>query len=274
MPPRKKGKSNAATAEVLDEDAMAIDAPTPEDEEPAYDMLKDPWTDEQEISLFKGVMKWKPNGMHKHFRMLALSEYLRNHGYDQRAEPHISIQGIRKKLDTMYDMAIIDERENTFVWEDDLRDKYEEFALPNEWEHDCFMTGKRTSSEPPSSPSQSENSAPAVKKRKRRDTITVKTRASTVEETDDAMEASPPPTKAIRSVRPTKRGAGRAADSSQSRQPSKDTTADDETVGDEEEEKEDGTQDGEEEAIPSPKPKSRKGKGAEKPTARKSKRKK
>jgi len=64
MPPRKKAKPNvpAVEAPAADEDAMAVDSPTAEDEEPAYDMLKDPWTDEQESSLFKGLMKWKPNG--------------------------------------------------------------------------------------------------------------------------------------------------------------------------------------------------------------------
>jgi len=64
MPPRKKAKPNVPAVEtpVADEDAMAVDTPTAEDEEPAYDMLKDPWTDEQESSLFKGLMKWKPNG--------------------------------------------------------------------------------------------------------------------------------------------------------------------------------------------------------------------
>ena len=64
MPPRKKAKPNVAAVEtpVADEDAMELDTPTAEDEEPAYDMLKDPWTDEQESSLFKGLMKWKPNG--------------------------------------------------------------------------------------------------------------------------------------------------------------------------------------------------------------------
>jgi hypothetical protein len=47
---------------------MAIDPPTPkvpeskEPTQPKYDILKDPWTDEQESSLFKGLMRWKPNG--------------------------------------------------------------------------------------------------------------------------------------------------------------------------------------------------------------------
>lgn len=64
MPPRKRAKPNVPAVEttVANHDAMAIDTPTAEDEEPTYDMLKDPWTDEQETSLFKGIMRWKPNG--------------------------------------------------------------------------------------------------------------------------------------------------------------------------------------------------------------------
>ena len=73
MPPKKKGKgtARAASTPVADEDAMAIDSPAAETpkpvEEPAKpnaDLLKDPWTDEQETSLFKGIMKWKPNGIY------------------------------------------------------------------------------------------------------------------------------------------------------------------------------------------------------------------
>jgi hypothetical protein len=67
MPPKKKAKTAAAVSTpTADEDAMVIDTPQPqkaeEPQKPAYDILKDPWTDEQETSLFKGIIKWKPAG--------------------------------------------------------------------------------------------------------------------------------------------------------------------------------------------------------------------
>lgn len=67
MPPKKKAKAAAAASTpTADEDPMVIDTPQPHTEEPqkpaAYDILKDPWTDEQETSLFKGIIKWKPAG--------------------------------------------------------------------------------------------------------------------------------------------------------------------------------------------------------------------
>jgi MRG-binding protein len=66
MPPKKKGKASgstrAASTPVADEDAIAIDLKENEDEQKSYNILKDPWTDEQETSLFKGIIKWKPAG--------------------------------------------------------------------------------------------------------------------------------------------------------------------------------------------------------------------
>jgi DASH complex subunit ASK1 len=65
MPPRKKtkGSTQAASTPAADEDAMVADAPQVEEPvKPSFDILKDPWTDEQETSLFKGIIKWKPAG--------------------------------------------------------------------------------------------------------------------------------------------------------------------------------------------------------------------
>lgn len=68
MPPRKKTKGSvrAPSTPAADEDAMAVDTPqadtTGAKSKPAYDILKDPWTDEQETSLFKGIIRWKPAG--------------------------------------------------------------------------------------------------------------------------------------------------------------------------------------------------------------------
>jgi MRG-binding protein len=63
-PPRKKAKASTQNvAPATDEDTPMLDTPpTKEDEAPAYSLLTDPWTDDQEISLLKGVMQWKPCG--------------------------------------------------------------------------------------------------------------------------------------------------------------------------------------------------------------------
>jgi hypothetical protein len=65
MPPRKKAKGSIQEISTpgADEDVMAIDTPVAEPLKPTYDILKDPWTDEQETSLFKGIIKWKPAGL-------------------------------------------------------------------------------------------------------------------------------------------------------------------------------------------------------------------
>jgi hypothetical protein len=66
MPPRKKARATAqkASTPAQDEDSMIVDTPETETaiKKPEYDPLKDPWTDEQETSLFKGIIRWKPAG--------------------------------------------------------------------------------------------------------------------------------------------------------------------------------------------------------------------
>lgn len=67
MPPRKKtrgGERIASTPGHDDGDSMVVDTPEEQEspEKPAYDPLQDPWTDEQETSLYKGIIRWKPAG--------------------------------------------------------------------------------------------------------------------------------------------------------------------------------------------------------------------
>jgi MRG-binding protein len=85
MPPKKKGKGvvRAASTPGVDDDVMAIDTPQEPGQtelpEPAeltqaeYSILQDPWTDEQETSLYKGVIKWKPAGAHSHSFLFLLN---------------------------------------------------------------------------------------------------------------------------------------------------------------------------------------------------------
>ena len=48
--------------------------------------------------------------MHKHFRMIAISENLRNHGYTAAKDDHTRIPGIWEKLNGLYNLEALDER--------------------------------------------------------------------------------------------------------------------------------------------------------------------
>ena len=76
MPPKKKARLISRAASTLSAETPAEtmsatdDKATParedrspmKDPSPVKDLLADPWTDEQEISLFKGMVRWKPVG--------------------------------------------------------------------------------------------------------------------------------------------------------------------------------------------------------------------
>lgn len=189
--------------------------------------------------------------MHKHFRMIALSEHLRNHGYDPRVDQHTRIPGIWEKLRTCYNLDVIDDRENSFEYEEDSEDQFPDFTLPDDvYGEMCFMRGKRTDeeiSEAPSSPPRlMESSEPkeslepeghgTTRKRKRG-----KERGSTVDTTE--TRTSPPahssPPKSTRAGRSANRAAGKAKAESSSRQQSVATVATEDGVEDDDEEDKD-----------------------------------
>ncbi|KAI5819573.1 chromatin modification-related protein EAF7-domain-containing protein [Pyronema omphalodes] len=104
MPPKKKSKPPTA---------LALSPSTPSTTpnlRPPSPILSDGWTDEQETTLFKAiaVYKLKPAGMHKHFRIIAISELMKNHGVSGE---HTGCRGIWEKLGRLWNLELADERE-------------------------------------------------------------------------------------------------------------------------------------------------------------------
>ena len=79
------------------------------------DPMLDKWTDDQESALLRAVVNWKPIGMHKHFRMVAVREYMLNAGVVNPEDDHTSTSGIWKKLATLYNLKQLDEREDSGI---------------------------------------------------------------------------------------------------------------------------------------------------------------
>jgi MRG-binding protein len=132
MPPRKKAKASAASTPLGDTQPK-----TPQDSgatQAQDDALNDLWADEQETQLFKSMMKWKPTGiilhvpltivsncagLHKHFRMISIHNDMRSHGFATEDAPHTRIPGIWKKLNQLYELDALDERENQYAFSED-----------------------------------------------------------------------------------------------------------------------------------------------------------
>ncbi|KAL4795648.1 chromatin modification-related protein EAF7-domain-containing protein [Aspergillus venezuelensis] len=156
MPPRKKPKLNAQSEDAKSPTNTPADGPAGP---PSYDLVTDPWTDEQETALLKGIIKWKPVGMHKHFRMVAISEFMKTQGYAPSHAEHTRIPGIWKKLGTLYNLPALDEREDSLITDasDDAGGKevYCPFELPED-EYGDMMFERRLAMEGSPSPGPSE----------------------------------------------------------------------------------------------------------------------
>ena len=131
MPPRKKIKGTPASTPLA-----TTHPPSPL---PSPDPVPSAWDDEQEIQLFKSMIKWKPTGLHKHFRIISIHTSMTSHGFATEKAPHTRIPGIWKKLHTLYDLDVLDARENDFLFADEPdpldpaeADAIPEFALPED----------------------------------------------------------------------------------------------------------------------------------------------
>lgn len=154
-------------------------------------------------------------GMHKHFRMIAISEHLRNHGFDPDIYQHTRIPNIWDKLRTYYNLDLIDERE--YFDDDETEDKYVDFTLPHSHFLDSMMQrAVADSSEAPTSPPQLELSPELSHARKRKRSGTAsKARATDAEDTEDGTDAPSP------AARPARGSRGRTRAASQQAKPEK-----------------------------------------------------
>ncbi|KAF9361137.1 hypothetical protein BGX26_005511 [Mortierella sp. AD094] len=106
------------------------------------------WDETMEMALFYAATKFKPVGMHKHFRMINLQKQ-----FNKNSHTLCTIAELWEKLGTMYDLQTLDEREDSgmFVDEDEEDEEEdeedqdisfknsEEFVLPLH-EFDQFVT--------------------------------------------------------------------------------------------------------------------------------------
>lgn len=125
MPPRKRARHSRNTTATAspspDSPSAAQSSPTnnPAEEDAARDSSpeeeegeEDLWTDAEETALFRALLRYKPTGIHKHHRMLALHAWLlENHHIHPRNE-HTRPPGIWRKLEALYDLKALDARED------------------------------------------------------------------------------------------------------------------------------------------------------------------
>ncbi|KAF2136758.1 uncharacterized protein K452DRAFT_353785 [Aplosporella prunicola CBS 121167] len=100
MPPKKRAKPTAVSTPRASTPSKTPNKDLPPPTMIPLDLLTDPWTDDQETSLYKSIIRWKPTGVHKHIHMI------------QIASAHTRIPGIWRKLSQLYDLDALDEREN------------------------------------------------------------------------------------------------------------------------------------------------------------------
>lgn len=180
--------------------------------------------------------------------MIAISEHLRNHGFDPDVETHTRIPHIWAKLRLFYNMDAIDERDSAFDYyapgsgnhdgaaaeEEPPENKYKYFELPPNEFHDLMWAraaaGPGEESAPPSDAGADtpiEKPAAGTRKRKRgtrgggdaaadaasvAGSATTKTRASTVDDTDQEtpIPSSPAGRTTARGARSQRRAVAKA----------------------------------------------------------------
>ncbi len=115
-------------------------------------------------------------GMHKHFRMIAISENLRSQRFMSPADEHMRPAGIWKKLGDLYNLEALDQREDGFGYSatsDAKQELFVDFDLPEEDYWDMMFARRLApagTSSPPALPFQMVGS-PATHAGRRHSTV-------------------------------------------------------------------------------------------------------
>ncbi|KAF9932274.1 hypothetical protein FBU30_008569 [Linnemannia zychae] len=158
------------------------------------------WDEAMEMALFYAAIKFKPVGMHKHFRMVNLHRYFNKH-----SPTPCTIAELWAKLGTMYDLQTLDEREDSGLFADEDEEEgsddeekdfsfkhSEEFVLPLH-EYDELVTEVATR-EPSRNPSPSPMRSTRQREGSATPSVADSSRASSPDEDDDVVETSSPRT--------------------------------------------------------------------------------
>ncbi|KAF9099975.1 hypothetical protein BGX29_006860 [Mortierella sp. GBA35] len=120
------------------------------------------WDETMEMALFYAAIKFKPVGMHKHFRMVNLHKHFNKH-----SPTPCTISELWEKLGTMYDLQTLDEREDSGLFADEEEEDVdsdgeekeisfknsEEFVLPlHDYDHLVTEVFREPSRNPSPSP--------------------------------------------------------------------------------------------------------------------------
>ena len=97
-------------------------------------------------------------GMHKNFRMIAIHDFMTNQGVINPSDEHTRISGIWEKLGKLYNLPILDDREDSIMNDipDDngqIAELYSPFTLPEE-EYGALMFERRLDPNGSKSPDQ------------------------------------------------------------------------------------------------------------------------
>jgi hypothetical protein len=120
------------------------------------------WDIEQETMLYRAICRYKPAGVHKHFRMLSIHNFVNS--------PHIAgsklaISEIWQKLGELYDLPGLDDLEDNGASSDssDSRDsssELEDFVLP--WDEYGDLMIEQAQAQDPETPSDIQPESPKL----------------------------------------------------------------------------------------------------------------